>query len=296
MIDNLIKRAIDFYSENNLSIPNSVTEYINKFPPGLSRQVLKDNYGIKCSDFIAKLNPNYSKVLSAKDRVIVECARLGYILVSPLEDITTNRSIVTIICDMCGYTHHTTITSLQGSKHGCPLCKAGNLPWHQRKQELVAILSSNFDAELVSDIPPNQTGYITVRHLPCGTSYTTQLLGIVSPNSKLRGTCPNCRSSDRRVTYNNYTFGSEFELECYKKLEYLHPEVHVPYNKYIDTCRRWVCDFKLGNYWIEVSNFKQDFKGYFANIEDKRVAVESSGDIFLFITSIAELEEIISLM
>lgn len=290
-----VEAAIKFYKDNNYSIPNSVTEYIGNYPKGLSRQVLSTKYNIKCSEFVKMLNPNYEKPLSATDRVQVEASRLGYEILSDVHKLTSNRDKVSLKCRDCGNIHETTITSLSGSKLGCLKCKSGNLPWYKREQELKNLLHLEFDAELVSSIPDNQTGYITVKH-SCGQEYTTQLLGIVSPTTKLRGTCPNCRNSDRRVVFNNITFGSEFELNCYKLLSKFNPELHVKYNKYFATERRWVCDFKINNFWIEVSNFKQDYKNYFQNIEDKQSLVESNGHYFFFIRSIKELEEIISLM
>lgn len=295
-ISALIEKAKEYYSTNNFKIPNSVVEYIAKFPPGLSRQMLKDKYGILCSEFVKMLNPSYSKPLSAAERALVECSRLGYTLITDTTLLHNSRDKVSIECIECKTIHTTTITSLAGSKLGCPKCKSGNLPWHKRQEELDSIILSRLNGLRVSSIPRSQSGFITIKHLECNTEYTTQLLGVVSPNSKLRATCPNCRPSDRRVTYNGITFGSEFEYQCYKLLEPLNPEVQVAYAKYIDTNRRWVCDFKIASYWIEVSNFKVDYKGYFSNIEEKRVAVESAGYMFFFVTSIEELKELISLM
>ena len=79
-------------------------------------------------------------------------------------------------------------------------------------------------------------------------------------------------------------------------LKHKNPELHVPYSKYLHTTRKWVCDFKVGDYWIEVSNFKHDFKDYFSNLEEKRNIVDSNGYVFLFVNSLKELEELVSLM
>lgn len=294
-INNLTKVVKEYYQTNNLNIPTKVSEYIANYPVGLSRQVLKSRYNLTTSELITLLNPGYEKPKSAPERAQIEANRLDYNIKTDLSLLTNNRDKVTLECRSCGHIHTTTITSLQGSKLGCPLCKSGNLPWNLRKEELVSIVNDRLNADLVSEIPANQTGYITLRH-NCGTEYTTQLVGIVSPTTELRGTCPNCRPSDRRITEDGLTFGSRFEYDCYKVLAKLNPELHVPYSKYMVTNRRWVCDFKIGNYWIEVSNFKQDFKNYFANIEDKRDLVESNGFIFLFVTTIKELEELVSLM
>lgn len=294
-IDSLIEQAQAYYNNNNLSIPNSVKEYIENFPPGLSRQVLS-KFGIACSDFIKRLNPTYVPPMKAKDRALEEAARLRYTIISDLSLIKNNRDKVLLECIDCNALHTTTITSLQGSKLGCPACKSGNLPWHLRKSELDRLILTNFDGILVSEIPKSQTGSVSIKHNACKTIYTTQLVGIVSPNTKLRGTCPNCRTTDRRVTIDNLTFGSQFEYDCYLKLKHLNPEIQVFYSKYFKTQRKWVCDFKIDKYWIEVSNFKTDYKDYFSNIEDKRNLVESNDNYFFFINSLKELDELIFLL
>ena len=295
-IESAIKIAKEFYAVNNLNIPNSVTEYIKSYPPGLSRQVLDGSYNLKCSEFVKLINPDYQKPLNVQDRVQVEASRLNYIVLTDISTLRTSRDKVELQCIDCNYIHTTTVTSLQNSKLGCPKCKSGNLPWYKREQELKVLLHEVYDATLESDIPSSQTGYIKLKHI-CGTVYTTQLVGVVSPNTDNRATCPQCRDSDRRVVYESITFGSTFECECYKLLKHLDIEMHVPYAKYLNTDRKWNCDFKLGNIWIEVSNFKTDYKNYFQNIEEKRKVVESSqNQYFFFITSIKELEEVISLM
>lgn len=294
-INSVVDSIKEYYISNNFKLPTGVAEYISNYPKGYSRQVLKSKYNLTTSDMVKLLNSEYTKPLSAKDRAVVEASRLNYTIISDILELTNNRSKVTLKCNDCSNIHTTTVTSLQGTKLGCPLCKSGNLPWHLRKEELASLARDRLDSEVVSEIPDNQTGYITLRHI-CGSEYTTQLVGVVSPNSTHRGTCPNCRSSDRRVVVDGVTFGSEFESKCYQLLKHKNPEIHVPYSKYLDTKRRWVCDFKVGSYWIEVSNFKLDFKNYFSNIEEKRSVVENSSDTFFFVTSLKELEELISLM
>ena len=295
-INSAIKLAQTFYKENNLPVPISVVSYVERFPPGLSRQVLTSKYGIKTSEFVKMLNPEYVKPLSAKERLHVEAHRLEYDVISDTTNITHNRQSIDLKCRCCGYRHTTTITSLQGTKLGCPKCKSGNLPWHSRKEELAKICEDRLNSVILSDIPSSQLGYIRLKHV-CGTEYESQLLGIVSPNSLLRATCPNCRPTDRRVVEDGITFGSSFEAGCYLKLKHLSPELHVKYSDFFETTRRWVCDFKVGKYWIEVSNFKTDYKNYFSNIEDKRSLVENSEEhMFFFVTSLKELDELVSLM
>ncbi len=294
-INSILNTIKEYYTSNNYKIPTKVSDYIENFPKGFSRQVLKTKYNTTTAQMVELLNPEYTKPLSASDRAKVESSRLGYTILSDLSTLLTNTDKVELRCDSCNYTHITTISSLYGSKLGCPKCKSGNLPWSSRKEELVQIIRDRLDSELISDIPSNQTGYITMRHV-CGTEYTSQLVGVVSPSCSLRGTCPNCRPTDRRVVVEGITFGSEFESKCYLILKPKNPELHIPYSKYLPTDRKWVCDFKVGDYWIEVSNFKQDYKSYFSNIEEKRAVVDNNGYTFLFVTSLKELEELVSLM
>lgn len=294
-IEIILNKAKEYYTTNGLPIPNSVTSYVSNYPPGLSRQVLSSTYNMKCSELVKLLDPNYQKPLNAQERAIEEGKRLNYTIISDISLLKSNRDTLTIKYNECGHIHSATIISLSGTKLGCRLCKSSNLAWKNRSDELSLITKDIFNAEIVSDIPDTQTGYITLKHV-CGAEYTTQLLGIVNPNTKLRGTCPNCRPTDRRVVENNITFGSQFEADCYKILQKFNPEIHVPYSKYFITNRRWVCDFKIGNYWIEVSNFKQDYKNYFQNIEEKQALVETNEAAFFFVRSLKELEDLASLM
>lgn len=284
----------NYYISKGKSLPKNVTEYMADHPPKLGRTAIKVNYSLTCAELLSNINDEY--VLRDPIDTLFECCKkLNYTLVTELTDEYRAKDKIDVKCNLCGFINTTTLDSLRGSIKGCIKCTSGNLSWDRRSEELKILLLDKFNAELVSDIPSNQTGYVTVRHLDCGTEYTSQLVGIVSPSTKLRGTCPNCRTSDRRVTNNGITFGSQFELDCYNILKHLNPEIHVEYSKYFATSRKWVCDFKIGNSWIEVSNFKQDFKNYFANIIDKETLVESNGHNFFFIRSIKELEEFASI-
>lgn len=295
-LEKLRSCLLSYYLDNDLEIPNSVQEYLKNYPPGYSRQVLYKKFGLKTSDIVSLINSKYIKA-TAISTLISACERLNYELVDELPKSYTSKDRISIRCIKCGYINNTTLDSLRGSTKGCIKCSSGNLSWNKREEELKILLLEKFDAVLESDIPANQTGYITVRHLECNTQYTSQLVGIVSPNTKLRGTCPTCRATDRRVVYNNITFGSQFELDCYLVLEKHRPEVHVPYSKYLCTDRKWNCDFKIRNFWIEVSNFKTDYKSYFSNLENKQKLVESCGNnFFFFFNSLKDLKDFSELL
>lgn len=295
-IEKVIDIVKSYYIDNNKIIPKSVKEYIADYPSGYSRQVLKSRFNLSTAEIVKLINPEYVKPMSAKERAVHEATRLGYEILSDISSLTSNRQTVLLGCITCGYNHTTSIASLHGSVLGCPKCKSRNLPWKSRKTELEIIIADRLNGTLVSEIPDNQTGYIDIKHNICGQTYTAQLVGVVSPNSPLRATCPTCRPTDRRITVNGITFGSRFEYDCYLILQKHNPELHVRYDKYLTTNRHWVCDFKIRKYWIEVSNFKIDYKNYFSNIEDKQNLVESAGQTFYFVTSTKELEELSSLL
>lgn len=295
MLKELRNVLIDYYNSNNLNIPKNVSEYISNYPAGFSRQAVQKKYGLKTSEIVALINNQYTKA-DARKALESAISRLDYSLTCAIPNTYTSKDRLDVICNKCGYINNTTLDSLRGSSKGCVKCTSGNLSWNKRKEELEALLLDEFNAELISSIPENQTGYIEIKHLNCGTVYRSQLVGIVSPNTKLRGTCPTCRDTDRRVVHKSITFGSQFEANCFDILEHFNPEMHVPYSKYINTARKWVCDFKIKDTWIEVSSFKTDYKGYFANLEDKQIAVENAGFSFFFFNSIKELKEFAELL
>lgn len=294
MIEKLKETVLDYYVSNDLDIPNSVTAYISNYPPGISRQVLKSKYNLTCSELLELINKDYKKS-NAQQSLKDACARLNYTLVSDTNKYNS-KDRIDVKCNICNYTNNTTLDSLRGSQKGCVKCTSGNLSWSKRQYELEELLLDKFQATLESEIPNNQTGFISLKHIDCGSIYKAQLVGIVSPNTKLRGTCPNCRNTDRRVVFEKLTFGSQFELDCYLVLKHKNPEIHVPYSKYLNTDRRWVCDFKVGDTWIEVSNFKTDYKGYFANLADKQALVESSNYNFFFFDSVKDLKNFSELL
>jgi len=295
--ENIVQKIVDYYLDNNKEIPKTVTEYIQDFPPGLSRQAVKKRFGLNCLDFLKLINPSIKPKKSTVEVLYDNLNRLNYSLVDKLnENLYRSKDRISVSCNDCKFINETTLDSLRGSLLGCPKCKSGNLSWSHRLVELDAILLDKFECNRISEVPKNHHGYLKVRHNICGTEYTSQLTGFVLPNTPRRGSCPNCRSTDTRVSYCGITFGSTFELECYKLLAKNNPELHVSYKEHFTTDRRWVCDFKIGNYWIEVSNFKLDFKNYFSNIEEKRNLVEDNDNYFFFLTSLKEVEEISSLL
>jgi hypothetical protein len=289
-----LKEKVSEYFINKGGFPKSVTEYMEDFPRGCSRQVIKSKTGLTCGQFLEIINKDYARPKQAISLLHEEVSRLNLKLISTVDKSTYKRSEKIIVeCKKCYSRNTTTLESLRGSTIGCRTC-AKNLPWNKRKEELKFLVKSKLDGSIIGEIPDNQLGYITIKCNACSTEYCTQLVGVVSPNSTNRGTCPNCRDTDKRVVYNNITFGSEFEFNCYQILKDFSPEMQVYYKDYLETERKYTCDFKIGNLFIEVSNFKIDYKNYFSNIEDKRALVGTNPKFkFFFLRSLKEVQEFV---
>lgn len=289
-----LKEKVTSYYKAKGEFPKNVAEYIKDFPKGCSRQVIKSRTGLTCGQFLELVNENYKMPNKAINSLKSYLKSLDLILISSIEEGSYKRDDKIIIeCKRCYSRNTTTLSSLRGSTTGCPTC-ANNLPWYRREEELRFLIKSRLAGSLISEIPKNQRGFIKIKCSVCQTEYTTQLVGVVSPNSTNRATCPNCRDTDRRVVYNNITFGSEFEYNCYLILKDYSPEMQVYYKDYFDTKRNYTCDFKIDNMFIEVSNFKVDYKGYFSNIEDKKALVETDPKYkFFFLRTLQEVSEFV---
>lgn len=291
-INEAIKKAKEYFKDTP---PKNVVEYMKGYPRGLSKTMLKTYYGVTTAQFVKLLNPEYENFLDKDAFAELTEVCLGLNLkpilpagVSPSSYKKKTHRILTE-CLFCGYTNETTWDSLRQCSKGCRSCGSGNASWSSRKEELELIIRDRLDGVLISSIPANQYLPVSIRCNHCSSEYSTLLVGVVSPQTKLRATCPNCRPTDRRVVYEGVTYHSQFEFEVYQILKQLPGlRTSVYYKDEVETTRMWVCDFVFEDFLIEASNFKQDYKNYFQNIEDKRSAVVSSGKKFVFITSIKE--------
>lgn len=269
-VEELVEFLLEFYKDSK--IPSTSTEYIANYPKGFSRQVLKSKFNLTTSDVLTAINSEYKKPERvSKESLSKIASRLGYRLINFTGN-TSKTIVANLECVDCGKKHSTTYESLRISRLGCRFCKSKNISYREAPERLEPHLL-RLNAELVSEIPKNQTGKVTLKHKLCGTEYTTLLVGVVSPNSAQRGTCPNCRTSDTRVAFEGTIFGSQFELDCFKLIkEYTNKiDLQVPYSTLIDTERRWTADFVINNNEIiEVSSFRpQDHPKYYTNIEEK---------------------------
>ena len=289
----LTDTTIEYFDSKGLELPSTVTEYMQDFAPGCSRQMIKQYTGLTCGGFLTHIGSKYEPTRPAIESLDYYCNKFDLTALNINRNSFRAKNRIVVKCNQCGYENNTTLDSLRGTIKGCRKCKSGNLAWENRREELTKIILDRLDGTLEGGIPPRQSGFITIRCNKCYTEYKAQIIGVVHPNSDLRATCPNCRETDRRIVVDGVTFGSKFEYECYQLLEHLEPELHIKYKDHFDTTRRWLCDFKIGNQWVEVSNFKTDYKNYFENIENKRNLVENNGGVFFFLRSIPEVESFV---
>lgn len=281
-----LNEAIDFTKEYYKgNIPTTVSQYMKDYPKGLSRQVLKSRYNLTAGEFLKLLGSEYKATNKAKDLIQEQMNLKGLMVLESLDNKTT-KCRVKYKCKKCGNEFTTSYDSLRLSKYGCSQC-ANNKPLYLR-HDFVSECAKKVGSKVIS-IPTNNKGRVVLECNSCNEEYSIALSKLTNPQTSKEGTCPNCRDTDRRVTYKGIVFGSGFERDCYKILEHLNPEIHVRYKDHFDTTRLWVCDFVLGDYWIEVSNFKTDYKNYFDNIKQKEQLVKSSGKSFIFLTSLAEV-------
>lgn len=291
-LNEAIKKAKEYFKDTP---PKNVVEYMKNYPKGLSRTMLKTYYGVTTAEFVKLLNPEYENFLDedAFAQLTEVCKQLGLrpILPDGVTDTSYKKKKHRVIteCLSCNYKNETTWDSLKQCSKGCRICGSGNAPWSSRKEELELIIKDRLEGILISNIPDNQYLPVTIRCNHCSSQYSTSLVGVVSPQTKLRATCPNCRPTDRRVVHEGVTFHSQFELDVFMVLNKLPGlRTSVYYKEEIETSRRWVCDFVFKDFLIEASSFKPDYKNYFQNLEDKKSAVLASGKKFVFISSLQD--------
>lgn len=290
-LDEAIKIAKEYYQ--NKTIPKTVTEYMGDYPSGLSRTSLKSKLGLTAGQFLEKIGSSYTKMESTGSKLSNLAKARGHRVLSDVSTITKSTK-VSLICSE-GHEFTTYWDSYVQCKTGCKSC-SGNLELYSRVEDLenrAKLLNVSLVGKPTSG---NQLNYLQLKCNICSEEYSCRIGRFLSPTSDKEGTCPNCRSSDTRVTYSGLTFGSQFERECFKLLEHKDPMLQVRYSDYFNTTRQWTCDFVIEDCWIEVSSFRKDSQGYdsyLKNINNKRDVVESGGKRFIYLTSLREVEDFI---
>lgn len=285
-----IEKAKVFYKD--IGVPNTVTEYMANSPPGLSRTTLKAKLDLTAGQFLSHIGSSYQEQVPTIDKLRELMKERKHVLLNKVDSCTKNTPL-SMECSK-GHKFNTYWGTYRITKVGCKAC-ASNLELKYRKEEIdnrASLLGSK-----VLEYPESQQKRVHLKCLGCGEEYSILGVKLMNPNTDNEGTCPNCRITDTRVTFEGITFGSQFERECYKLLKHLNPKLQVRYSHTFNTTRRWVCDFVIGDVWVEVSSFRKDSKGYnsyLSNIEEKREIVESHGLAFKYLTSLREVKDFIN--
>ena len=291
----LVNTLTEYYKGN---YPKTTSEYVQNYPKGFSRQVLKSKYNLNCRDLLDYLN-NQEPQKTTLQKFLEGCESRGLeVLDKDIDSRTFVKNTKTKVrCLGCQSEFETYWDTLSQTKKGCKSC-VGMLEWAYRKNEIeLLVASKGYDIlEMPSNITLHSSEKLVLRCGKCGSAFCQKLKEIKHPRTDNGGSCPNCRDTDRRVSYQGITFGSQFERDCYKVFESLdlleNLRLQVPY-KELNSERQWSCDFVYEDFWIEVSNFKIDYKNYLANIEEKREFISSKSKSFKFFSKVSDLRKFI---
>jgi Zn finger protein HypA/HybF involved in hydrogenase expression len=206
------------------------------------------------------------------------------------------KSLITISCNKCGFTQNTNIENLIVRKTGCTACQSGNAKIKDNPTLLFKALNEK-ELTLRSELPNNQLDKILVACNKCKTDFYVIPVKLMHPQTDNTSTCPNCRSTDRRVVYNNELFGSQIERDVYIELTKYIPNIErqVRYSSLASCSRKWVMDMLIGKTIIEVSNFakKPHNNSYYSNLKEKKSWAEDNGFIFIHISKISEVKTLV---
>lgn len=288
--EDLIKVVRDYYVLRGKPLPASAMDYIEDFPKGLSRQVVKKWYDLTVSELLELINPEY-EIPSKVDRArVVEVANNLKYEVLDISGVGNAKKIkVKLKCKDCKTEHQTTYESLRGSKLGCRYCKSKNISYRDAPIRLLPHLN-RLNVELVSEIPQNQQGLVSLKHKPCGHTYEVFLVHVVHESFEPEASCPVCNTFEDIPEKS-----SEFEKECYELLKEYSSNIklQVPYSSIIPTNRKWTVDFLIDDTtFIEVSSYPTaQYPGYYSRLSEKRIAVDKYPNLdFRFFNTIADLK------
>ena len=288
-LEKAVSKCKEFYGNN---IPKTVSEYMTNFPEGLGRTSIKKNFNLTGGQFLKLLGSSYTPLETTESKFLAKCLVLG---IQPKESTKNLRknTKVTVTCNKCYDTFTTYWDSISQCRLGCRNC-AGNKSLLLRK-DFLEQKASKVNSIVIS-LPVNNKGSMKLQCNSCNSIYSVRASALTNPQSDKQATCPNCRTSDTRVVFEEITFGSQFERECYKLLKHLKPEVQQVYKHTFITDRLWTCDFVIEHCWIEVSSYTKNSQGYstyLSNTKDKENLVVTSNKRFFYLTSLREVQDFI---
>lgn len=310
LFDKVVLEITTAIIDKDYKIPETVVDYddiANKL--GKFHRATLCNNGILCTDIIKAINPEYTP---CKDRQTygfqhyLDHAKdldLSLEKVDPniLDSKLTRKHLLHVSCNRCGFTETITSASLIRRKHGCKKC-IGSSHWRYRIEEYIDIALSKgvyIDSEDIESTIHSKE--VPLECMSCGSKFVRGFNAIVYDKYPLN--CPHCcpdpifGKMGLKTLYNNIEFDSNFELESYKLLHPVLPnlEVHVPYSTFsnVPDCK-FIADFKSDLLILEVSTFNfNNHPSYAAKIASKKEIVEASGHIFEYAATLAEVRTII---
>ena len=285
---------IDFFKNyyKDTKIPTSIAEYINNYPKGYSRTMLRSKYGLTVVQLLEMLNVREPKI-SLVDRISNSANRFKNITLIKTHGTTVKTCTITIKCNNCNYEDTCSLVSYELRKYGC---RNNNVPIDKTFKLLDRLdeLNLYLDQDLVNIRIKSK---IKVACCFCDISYYAIVSKLLHPGSDNEYKCPNCTEKHSKIIQDNIKFDSQFERDCYKLLisKYPHLLCKVKY-KQLGICdKNWVADFVLNNIIIEVTNFKRDNiknSKYFNNLDQKIEWCRISGIKIIVIEKLSEIEKI----
>lgn len=107
------------------------------------------------------------------------------------------------------------------------------------------------------------------------------------------------RRKRKQILFEDQSFHSQFELDCYLiLLKHFPRDQIIRQRRYFpnDNTKKHTCDFYFPNLkpitWLEVSNYLKPRT--YIRIKKKRSWIESRMELFIFISSLKQLEELFS--
>lgn len=293
--------------------PKNVTEYSNHYPKGFSRTAVRAKFNKTISQILLDINDSYVKTNDESrsiNAILNDCGLKELEWLNPEEYTNGKANNLLFKCKICGGTFTTSYNSLRLTKRGCSHC-AGNSPLVKETvlAKLYSVIEDNkclfqystldkhthINRELLSK------SKIQVICTVCGTSFEKEV-----SNMYYRQVCrcPVCFPSKvYPVHYEDITFNSKFELECYKILKNagIPIEIHVKYSEILNTIKRYSCDFfiRKSNTIIEVTSYSEGSDFYSSHretLEKKKALAVTNNFTFHVVRSLPELEALVILL
>lgn len=233
----------------------------------------------KCSGLIPHTNESVDERLSNRK-------------ITRLTDWVNDSTSMMWECGVCGHRWETRATKIINDNTGCPECS------YEHRYDTLRLTDEIIDERIEGRSIKRGEAYpgslktkMKWECLECGYEWMATTDKVVNEYTG----CPSCADVGggrfgRRVLREGELFDSQLEYDCYLVLlnnigkNDIIRQRHYPHNA------RMRCDFYLPKQttWIEVSNLKTS--EYVKNIENKRKAIETIGERFIFVRSPREMQ------